>query len=391
VPRHYLDHASTSPPRPEVVAAMVRWLAGSAAMHGAEDAVMAADPGRVHTEGRLARAVVEDARDRVAAFVGARPRQVIFTSGGTEAVNAAVWGATRARPGHPVVLAGVEHSSVGDASRRLAPVITVAVDGRGRMDVGALEDAVDRAGADGRSPAVLHCQAANHEVGTLQPVADVVALGRRLGVPVHVDACTLAGHLPLDVDELGADLVSISAHKFGGPPGVGALIVGRGLRLDPFIVGGEQERARRGGLENVPALIGLAAAAEVLSAPGVMAAEAEVARRRTRRLLEAATAVDGVHGVGDPDARVPQVVCVTVDGVEAEPVLLGLDQRGIAAHSGSSCSSESLAPSPVLEAMGVDAEHSLRLSVGWSSTDDDIDAFVGAFASVVEGLRRLRS
>jgi cysteine desulfurase len=396
VTRHYLDQASTSPPRPVVVAAMVTWLesaGGSAPGTAADDApaVTAADPGRVHTEGRLARAVMEDARDAVAALLGTRPRQVVFTSGGTEAVNAAVWGVTRSHPGQPVLVAGVEHSSVGDASRRLAPVISLAVDHTGRIDPASVADAIEWATADGVAPALVHCQAANHEVGTLQPMADVVAIARRHGVAVHVDACAYAGHLPLAFDELGADLLSVSAHKWGGPPGVGALLVRRGLRLDPLLVGGEQERARRAGLENVPAILGFGAAANAVAGPGVLEAEAATARRQTNRLLEAATAVAGVHGVGHPDARVPHIVCVTIDGVEAEPVLLGLDQSGIAAHSGSSCSSESLAPSPVLEAMGVDAEHSLRLSVGWSTSDDDVDAFVEAFPAVVGRLRDLRS
>jgi cysteine desulfurase len=374
---------------------MVRWLRSSGGAadgtdNEAEPSPMAADPGRVHTEGRMARAVVEDARDKVAALFGTRARQVVFTSGGTEAVNAAVWGATRARPGQPVLLAGVEHSCVRDASQRLAPVTLVAVDSVGRIDPAAVEDALARASSTGADAALVHCQAANHEVGTRQPVAEVVEVCRRHGVTVHVDACALAGHLPVAFDDLGADLLSVSGHKFGGPPGVGALIVRRGLRFDPLLVGGEQERARRGGLENTPALVGLGAAAEALGRPGVLEAEAEVARRRTTRLRQAAMAVEGVTAVGDAEDRLPHIVCVTIDEVEAEPILLGLDQRGIAAHSGSSCSSESLAPSPVLEAMGVDAERSLRLSVGWSTTDDDIDAFVDVFASVVTALRQLR-
>jgi len=380
--RRYLDHASTSPPRPEVVTAMVRWLEGE---------IPAADPGRVHTEGRITRAVVEDARDSVATLFGTRPRQVVFTSGGTEAVNAATWGALRSSPGQPVLLARVEHSSVGDASRRLAPVIELGVDRTGRLDPATVDDALRRCAEAGTPAALVHCQAANHEVGTVQPVSDVVETCRRHGVLVHVDACALAGHLPLSFDDLGADLLSVSAHKFGGPPGAGALLVRRGLRLEPLIVGGEQERARRGGLENVPAIVGFGAAADVLARPGVLAAEETTARRRTDALLQAATAVAGVAVVGERVDRLPQLVCVIVEGVEAEPVLLGLDQRGIAAHSGSSCSSESLAPSPVLEAMGVDAEHSLRLSVGWSSTDDDVTAFAEVFADVVAGLRGLRA
>jgi len=373
---------------------MVRWLESAGGAGGGDSEsglVPAADPGRVHTEGRVVRAVVEDARDSLAALFGVRPRQVVFTSGGTEAVNAATWGATRASPGQPVLLAGVEHSCVRDASDRLAPLVRLGVDRAGRIDPAAVEDAIRRSSASGTPPALVHCQAANHEVGTLQPVADVVEACHRHGVVVHVDACALAGQLPLDVDELGADLLSVSAHKLGGPPGIGALIVRRGLRLDPLLVGGEQERGRRAGLENVPGMIGFGAAAGALAQPGVLESEATAARRRTGHLLEAAVAVAGVRAVGDPEGRVPHIVCVTIDGVEAEPVLLGLDQAGIAAHSGSSCSSESLAPSPVLEAMGVDAERSLRLSVGWSTTDDDVDAFTGVFSGVVTRLRALRA
>jgi cysteine desulfurase len=380
---------------------MVDWLRSAGAAASADPGsdtgtdvgtgpVAAADPGRVHTEGRIVRALIEDARDSVAALVGSRPRQVVFTSGGTEAANAATWGVTRADPGHPVLLAGVEHSAVRDASQRHAPVILLGVDGTGRIDPAEVDDALRRCSASGATAALVHCQAANHEVGTVQPVAEVVETCHRHGVPVHVDACALVGHLPVGFDALGADLLSVSAHKFGGPPGIGALIVRRGLRIESLLVGGEQERARRAGLENVPAIVGFGAAGRSLGT-GRLEEEAVVAERQTGRLLRAATAVDGVRPLGDSAHRVPHIICVTVDGVEAEPVLLGLDQAGIAAHSGSSCSSESLSPSPVLEAMGVDAEHSLRLSVGWSTTDDDVDAFGHAFGAVVARLRGLRS
>ncbi len=350
-----------------------------------------ADPGRVHTEGRMVRAALEDARDQVAGLFSVRPRQVIFTSGGTEAINAAVWGVARAAPG-PVACSPVEHSAVRDATARSAPVVPIAVDQFGRIEVQAVEDALDRCrSVHGRGPSLVHCQWANHEVGTVQPVEAVIEHCRGLGVLTHVDAVAAAGRVPVDLGQLGADLASVSAHKLGGPAGIGALIVRRGLRVDPFIVGGEQERSRRAGLENVVAAIGFGAAASVLSAPGSLDAEADLARSRTDRLLESATEVAGVRGFGDPVGRLPHIVCLGVEGVEAEPVLLGLDQAGVAAHSGSSCSSETLEPSPVLEAMGVDAEHSLRLSVGWSSTDGDVEAFEAAFAPVVNGLRALRS
>jgi len=257
----------------------------------------------------------------------------------------------------------------------------VPVDGGGRIDVDAVRDAL--AGA----PGMVHCQWGNHEVGTLQPVAEIVGLCRTAGVLVHVDAAQAVGHVPVDLGALDADLVSVSAHKFGGPPGIGALVVRRGLRVAPLIVGGEQERARRAGLENAPAIAGFGVAAAAAAA--AMAREERDARRRTAALLDAALAVPGVVAYGDTVARLPHLVCVGVTGVEAEAVLLGLDQAGIAAHSGSSCSSESLEPSPVLEAMGADADRSLRLSVGWSTTDEDVAAFARAFGGVVSRLRAL--
>ena len=379
--RHYLDHASTSPLRPEAAAAITAWLA-----------VGAGDPGRVHEEGRRVRALVEAAREDVAALLGVRPREVVFTSGGTEAVNAAVWGATRRREGAAVVHAPVEHSAVRDASARLAPVETLAVDGDGRIEPDSLDEVLGRSGD--RPPALVHCQWANHEVGTYQPVAEVVARCRAAGVLVHVDAAAACGHVDLGLAELGADLVSVSAHKLGGPPGVGALVVRRGLRVAPLLVGGQQERARRAGMENVPGIVGFGAAAAALAAggAGALRAEAEEDRRRCGALTRAALGVAGVSLVGpaDPGCRLPHLVCFGVAGVEAEPVLLGLDRAGVAAHSGSACSSESWEPSPVLAAMGVDPSHSLRLSVGWSTDDRDVTAFAEAFPPVVAALRALR-
>jgi cysteine desulfurase len=379
--RHYLDHASATPLRPAGRAAMAAWDASG----------ITADPGRVHTEGRMVRVALEEARDQVADLFGVRPRQVVLTSGGTESINAAVWGVVHPRPG-PVALAAVEHSAVREASDRSAPIVPIAVDGLGRIEVGAVDEALDRCvSTHGQGAALVHCQWANHEVGTVQPVAGVVQRCRERGVPVHVDAVAAAGHVvACDLGALDADLVSVSAHTMGGPTGVGALIVRRGLRIEPFLVGGDQERARRAGMENIVGAIGFGAVAAWLARPGILEDEAAAARVRTDRLLRAATRVAGVEQFGDPVDRLPHLVCLGIEGVEAEPVLLGLDQAGVAAHSGSSCSSESLEPSPVLEAIGVDAERSLRLSVGWSTTDSDIEAFGASFGGVVEGLRDLR-
>jgi cysteine desulfurase len=368
VTRHYLDHASTSPARPAVVDAMLPWLS------------FAADPGRVHTDGKLARGAVEQAREQVAALLGARPREVVFTSGATEAIVTAVWGATERGP--QVVVPAVEHSAVRDASAAFGEVVEVGVDDVGRVDPDAVLAAV-RPGQTG----LVHVQWGNHEVGTLQPVAEVVAGCRARGVLVHVDAAAAAGHAPVDFAALGADLLSVSAHKFGGPQGVGALLIRRGLRLRPLLVGGEQERSRRAGTENVAGIVGFGAAAHALTSS--LPEESGRAHAQTDALLAAALAVDGVVTYGDADRRLPHIACLGVAGVEAEAVLLGLDQAGVAAHSGSACSSESLEPSPVLAAMGVEAERSLRLSVGWSTTDDDVGAFAAAFPAVVGRLRAL--
>jgi len=351
------------------------------------------DPGRIHAEGMRSRVALEQAREQVAALLGARSREVVFTSGATESISAATWGAVRrsveaGRPPH-VVLAAVEHSAVRQSSATFAEafggsVSVIGVDGVGRVDPHELMAAVT---AD---TALVHLQWGNHEVGTIQPVAEVVAACRERGVLVHVDAAQAAGRVATDLGALGADLVSVSGHKFGGPAGTGVLYVRRGLRIEPLLLGGDQERARRAGMENVPALVGLGAAAEALMS-GVRADEEARNRALTVRLGEGLTAVDGVHLLGDPDptGRLPHLVCVAVDGVEPQAVLLGLDQRGVAAHSGSACATESLEPSPVLAAMGVDAERSLRLSVGWSTSDADVDAALAALPPVLERLRAL--
>jgi cysteine desulfurase len=385
VARAYLDHASSSPLRPAALEAMLPYLREHPA-----------DPGRVHSEGKVTRVAIETAREQVAELFGARPREVVFTATGTESVNAAIWGAvTRAResadgPVH-VVTTAVEHSCVVDSCNRAASLLgteiaRIGVDRRAQVDGDALNAAL-------RPDTVLvSVQLANHEVGTVQrALPAIVEAARARDVLVHVDACAAAGHVPIDFAALGADLLSVTAHKLGGPKGAAALLVRRGLRLPSFVVGGMQERARRGGLEDVPAIVGFGAAAAELVTDDRLAAEAGAARRHTDRILATALAVDDVERFGDADACLPHLVCIGVGGVESEPILLALDQRGIAVHSGSSCSSEALEPSPVLEAMGVDAERSLRPSVGWSTTDDDVDAFCAAFPEVVGKLRALRA
>ncbi len=375
--RHYLDHASTSPIRPEAVAAMSQWWAAS---HG--------DPSRMHTEALTTRYQIEEARQQIAEFFGARSREVVFTSGATESIAAAVWGASHR--GTHQVLSAVEHSAVRLSAQRLSArhrrTTVVAVDSTGRVDPEGMAAAIEP------DTDAVHCQWANHEVGTVQPVAEVIAACRERSpeVLIHVDAAAAAGRVPINFEQTGADLMSISAHKFGGPPGIGALLVRRGLRLLPLLEGGEQERARRAGLENGAAIAGFAAACKVLGDGGL---EQEVARARsqTATLRQAAQSIEGVELFGHPAERLPHLVCLGISDVEPQGVLIALDRAGIAAHSGSSCASESLEPSPVLEAMGVDAHHSLRLSVGWSTTDDDVDAAAQALEEALAELRKLRA
>jgi cysteine desulfurase len=307
-------------------------------------------------------------------MLGARPREVVFTSGATEAIAMACWGA--AELGAHQVLAAVEHSAVREAAARSGEVTVVGVDRVGRVDPDELLAAIRP------DTALVHLQWGNHEVGTTQPVRQVVDACRERGVLVHVDAAQAAGHVAIDFDGLGADLLSVSAHKHGGPAGIGALLVRRGLRLRPLLVGGDQERARRAGLENVPAIVGFGAAAELAPIDE---------RALTDRVLAAVPSLDGVLVYGDADERLPHVVCLGIEGIEPQGVLLGLDRAGVAAHSGSACSSESLEPSPVLEAMGVDAHRSLRASVGWSTTDADVDRFLDALPPTIDRLRSLAS
>ena len=374
-PRAYLDHASSSPLRPAAREAMLPFLTG-----------YPGDPARLHAEGRATRIAVETAREQVAALFGARPREVVFTSSGTESVNHAIWGGVRRGGiGGHIVTTAVEHSAVLDACRREPGELTlVGVDTTGRIDPDEVAAAVTDA------TVLASVQLANHEVGTIQPLAEVVeqVRARHTDLLIHVDACAAAGRIPVDFGALGVDLLSVSGHKWGAPKGAAALLVRRGLRVPPLILGGAQERARRGGIEDVPAIVGFGAAAAEVSE--TMPAESAAARQRTERMAkEILATVPGTVRYG-ADERLPHLLCMGVEGVEAEPVLLGLDQQGVAVHSGSSCSSEALEPSPVLSAMGADADRSLRISVGWSTTDADVDRLLTVLPEVVARLRALR-
>ena len=360
----YMDHNATTAVRPEARDAVALALA------------LTGNPSSVHGSGRTARRLVEDARDAVAALVGAEPAWVVFTSGGTEANNLAL----RVLPKRaPILCSAVEHASVLSV---MDGIVEIPVDGDGVVDLGALEALL--AGED--TPALVSVMLANNETGVLQPVADVAALAHEHGALIHCDAVQAAGKMAIDFRTLGCDLMSLSAHKIGGPSGVGALVVTSGvegdLALIPMLRGGGQERGRRAGTENVPGIAGFGAAAR--AARGGLTDFARLGRWRERienRLRQRADS--RVYGFGAP--RLANTSCLTMPGVEAETQVIQFDLAGVAVSAGAACSSGKVEPSRVLAAMGVDANEAataIRVSLGWSTTEDDADKFVEAWIQV---------
>lgn len=387
--RAYLDHAATTPMRPEAVAAL------------AEEAARTGNPSSLHDAGRAARKVVEEARELVADRLGAHPTEVVFTSGGTEADNLAVRGLGRSAPvgagARPrIVTSGVEHHAVLDAAawlaeREGADLVVLPVDRTGAVLLDALEEAL----ADGRGRgAVVSVMWANNEVGTVQPVADVVGLARAHGAFVHSDAVQAVGRLPVDVAASGLDAMTVSAHKLGGPVGVGALVVRRGVPVEPLVRGGGQERGLRPGTVPVALIRAFAVALDL----AVAEREAEAVRLAALRdalvagvLREVPDAVvrgawpDGGTGPGGR-ARLPGNAHLTFPGCDSEALLFGLDRAGVAASAGSACQAGVQRASHVLAAMGVpeaEARGAVRFSLGWTSTTADVEAVTQVIGEVV--------
>jgi cysteine desulfurase len=373
----YLDHAATTPVRPEVLAAMLAILGGTFG-----------NPSSAHAFGRAAREALDDAHDRLARAVSADAREIVFTSGGTEATNLALKGAAwagRAR-GHRIVTTAVEHHATTHALSHLEKfgfeVVEIPVDRYGRVD----PDELDRALTDRTILASVIL--GNNEVGTMQPVAEIAARVRaRRGILLHVDAVQAAPWVDLDLETLGADLVSLAGHKIEGPKGVGALWIRRGTHILAQQHGGGQERHRRAGTENVAGAVGMAVAFELRAAE--RATLVPRVRAQRDRLQAAITTVAGVETTGHPTERLPHIVSLLTRGIEGPSVALALDLEGIAISTGSACASGSTEVSHVLTAMGYptdEARGQLRLSLGRTTTDDEIDAAVAVVPGVVARL-----
>jgi cysteine desulfurase len=374
----YLDHAATSPLHPAARAAMALW---SGPRFG--------NPSGSHSHARAARKAVDEARDTVSQLLGTRPGDVVFTAGGTEAANLAVLGRAAAHPG-PVVVSAVEHHCVlgaAEAASRWfgAEVRTVPVDGDGVIDLDALGVALDR------SVSVVSVQLVNNETGVVQPVEEVCRLARKCSpqAVVHTDAVQAAPWFDLAQLAAGADMVSISAHKFGGPQGAGALAFRRPVQLDALSFGGPQERERRAGTHNVAGIVGLAAALAAAQAdlPG---AGGRVGALRDRLRDGLLASVSGSRETAPGRAKAPGHCHLLIDGVESEALLMLLDRAGVSASAGSACASGAVGPSHVVLAMGFSAGQAmatLRLTLGHPSTPDDVEAALVAVPQAVDRLR----
>lgn len=375
----YLDHAATTPLLPEVTDAMLATMQGEFG-----------NPSSVHAYGRRARGLVEDAREKVAAAMGAVPAEIVFTGGGTEADNLALKGPLDPVTGSHVIVSAIEHRAVLDTvawlERQGATVSVIPVGRSGIVDPG------DVAAAVTSSTAIVSVMAVNNEIGTIQPIQEVAAAVKAVNPStlIHTDAVQALGNLPVDVHRWGVDLASFAAHKLGGPKGVGALFVRAGIRLTPLIHGGGHERGLRSGTSNVAGIAGFGVAADI--------AAQEVHEKGSKLLTLRAQLLDGIRRAvpdvsvnGDPVNAIPGTLNVSIPRAEGETMLMLLDRAGIACSSGSACSSGALDPSHVLLAIGTDralAAGSLRLSMGRATSPEDIACVLEVFPGVVGSARR---
>ena len=360
----YLDWNATAPVRPEAAAAMAEMLA------------LGGNPSSVHRAGRAARQRLEQARGEVAALVNAKPAEIVFTSGGTEANHLALGGVA----GRRIVVSAIEHDSIREAvpEAEIVPVTAAGV-----VDLAALDAML----AAGTRPALVSLMLANNETGVIQPVREAASIAHRHGALLHSDAIQVAGKLAVDVGELGVDLLSLSAHKLGGPQGAGALFVADHVALKALQRGGGQERGRRAGTENVPGLVGFGAAAAVARDVSV-ASEIVALRDEAEARLLAIAPEARVFGATAP--RLPNTLCITMPAVAASTQVMALDLAGVMVSAGAACSSGKVRPSRVLAAMGATPEEAgsaIRISLGWSTARYEIDRLVDAWGALYRRTR----
>lgn len=376
----YLDYAATTPMRPEVVEVMTPYFTKEFG-----------NPSSLYTLGRNARGAIEDARDRVAAFIGADSREIVFTSGGTEADNFAIKGVAYAneKKGKHIIATPIEHHAVLEPchflNKRGFELTYLPVDEHGIVDPADVEKAITD------TTVLVSVMHANNEVGTIEPLEEISKVTRAKGVYLHTDAVQTFGHIPVNVNDLGVDLLSVSAHKLYGPKGVGVLYIRRGTRMVSFMQGGSQENNRRAGTHNVAGIVGFAKAVEI--AEREMAAEAtRLAELRDHLIRGIFEKIPNSRLNGHPSKRLPNNVSMCLVGAEGEAILLSLDMEGISASSGSACTSGTLNPSHVLLAMGIPAEiahSSLRLTLGKETTKEDIDYVLDILPPTIERLRAM--
>ncbi len=376
--RVYLDHAATTPVDPEVAEAMTRVLRET---HG--------NPSSIYAEGRAARALVDGAREQVADAIGAHPSEVVFTSGGTEADNLALRGRLKVEDGRDgLVTSAIEHHAVIDTARDLAAhgqarLSVIGVDRHGLVDPEAIREAVDE------QTSLVSVMHANNEIGTIEPIEAIGEICRERGVTFHSDAVQSVGALAFDVRKIPVDLVSINAHKFYGPKGVGALYVRRGTRIATTQTGGGQEKGRRTGTENVAGVVGLGVAMRI-ARERQTSESGRQSRLRDRIIAGVTGRIEDAVLTGHPTRRLPNNASFCIAGTEGESLIVGLDLEGFAVSSGSACTSGETEPSAVLLALGLDrelAKGSLRVTVGRETTEAAVDSFLAALARVVGRLR----
>ena len=374
----YLDHAATTPIAPEVLQTMLPYLGDEFG-----------NPASIYGLARGARRAIDNARDTVAEIIGSKASEIVFTSGGTESINLAIKGvafANRTRGGH-IITSQAEHLAALHSCEYLEKcgfeVTYLNVDQYGMVQPQSLIDAIRP------TTILISIMLANNEIGTINPIRELVDIARQQKIPFHVDACQAMGMMDVDVERLGVDLLSMTAHKFYGPKGVGALFVRRGIQYQPQMNGGSQERGRRAGTENVAAIAGLAAALKLAYAD-LDANVAYVRQLRDQIVDDVLASIEKVQLTGHPTERLPHFASFVFEGIEGESMLLALDARGVYASSGSACTSGTLDPSHVLTAMGLPSElahGSLRLTTGLTNTPEQITRATGELASIVTKLR----